>query len=154
MTRTQWRRYQRSKKGIVTSLKDKTVDPEGNQRMVESGRRPAKERLYLPLVKEDPNEDDELGSKFMDSEPYFNVICNVVSILHAQYDMVSEVDDSEEEFDPKDMEEYKPMFYFITNDGSENNRKAIFDQPDDSMKNHLNPLFIQAKVDEIGINKV
>jgi hypothetical protein len=90
----------------------------------------------------------------MDLEPDFDVICNLVSILPTKYDMVSEVDDSEEEFDPKDMEEYKPMCYFVTNDGSENNRKAIFDQPDDSIKNHLKPLFIQAKVDEIGINKV
>jgi hypothetical protein len=62
MTRTQWRRYQRSKKGIVASLEDKTVDLEGHQRMVKSRRRQAKERLFIPLVKEDPNEDDELGS--------------------------------------------------------------------------------------------
>jgi len=67
---------------------------------------------------------------------------------------VSEVDDFEEEFDPKDMEEYKPMCYFVTDDGFESNRKAIFEQPDDSMKNHLKPLFIQAKVDEIGVNKL
>ena len=90
----------------------------------------------------------------MDSEPDFDVICNVVSILPAEYDMVSEVDDSEEEFDPKDMEEYKPMCYIVTNDGSESNRKAIFEQPDDSMKSHLKPLFIEAKVNKIGVNKV
>jgi len=122
--------------------------------MVESRRRPTKERLSFPLVKKDPNEDDELGSKFMDSEPDFDVICNVVSILPTEYDMVSEVDDSEEEFDPKDMGEYKPMCYFVTNDGFENNRKAIFNQPDDLLKNHLKPLLIQAKVGEIAINKV
>jgi len=95
MIRTQWRRCQRSKKDISTSLEDETFDPKGNQRMVESRRRPAKERLSLPLVKEDPDEDDELGSEFMDSEPDFDVICNVVSILSAEYDMVSEVDGSE-----------------------------------------------------------
>jgi len=153
MTRTQWRTYQRSKKGISTSLEDGTVDPKGDQRMVESGRRPTKERLSLPLVEEDPNEDDELGSGFTDSEPDFDVICNLVSILLAEDDMVSEVDDSEEEFDPKDMEEYKPMCYFV-NDGSENDRKVMFEQPNDSMKNLLKPLFIQTKVDDIGINKV
>ena len=101
MTRTQWRRYQRSKKGVVASLEDKTRNPNDGQRMVEPGRRPAKERLSLPLVEEDPNEDDELGSMFMDSELDFDVICNIVSILPAEYDMVSEVDDSEEEFDPQ-----------------------------------------------------
>ena len=52
MTRTQWKRYQRSKKGIVASLEDKIVDPEGHQILVESGRRTAKERLSLPLGSE------------------------------------------------------------------------------------------------------
>jgi len=44
--------------------------------------------LSLPLVKENSNEDDELGSEFMDPEPDFDVICNVVSNLPAEYDMV------------------------------------------------------------------
>ena len=90
----------------------------------------------------------------MDSEPDFDVICNVVSILPAEFDILSEVNDLEEEFNPNGMEEYKPMYYFVTNDGSEGNRKAIFEQLDDSMKNHLKPLLIQAKVDEIGVNKL
>jgi hypothetical protein len=141
MTRIQWKRYQRSKKGGSTSLEDKVVDPKGGQGMVESNRRPVKERLSLPSVEEDPNEDNELGSGFTNSEPDFDVICNLVSILQAEYDMISEVDDSEEEFDPKDMMEYKPMCYFV-DDGSRDNQKAIFEQPDDSMKNHLKPLFI------------
>jgi len=109
--------------------------------MVEPKRRPAKERLSLPLVEEYPNEDNELGSWFTDLEPDFDVICNLVSILPAEYDMISEVDDSEEEFDPKDIWEYKPMCYFVNND-SKDNQKAIFEQPDDSMKSHLKPLFI------------
>jgi len=37
------------------------------------------------------------------------------------------------------MEEYKLMCYFVTNDGSEGNRKAIFEQPNDSMTNHFKP---------------
>jgi len=153
MTRTQWRRYQRSKKGISASLENEIADPKGDQRMVESNRRPAKERLSLPIVKEDPNEDNELGSGFTDSELDFDVICNLVSILLAEYDMISEVDDSEEEFDLKDMGEYKPMCYFV-NDDSKDNQKAIFEQPDGSMRSHLKPLFIQVKVDETSINKV
>jgi len=152
ITKTQWRRFQRPKNGVVVSLEDKTIDPNDDQRMVKPGRRPAKERLSLLLVKDDPGEDDELDSKFMDSEPDFDVICNMVSIFPAEYDMVSEVEDSEEEFDPKDMEEYKLMCFFVTNNGSKEDQKAIFEKPDDSMKNHLKPLFIQARVDEIGIN--
>ncbi|KEH38130.1 hypothetical protein MTR_2g461810 [Medicago truncatula] len=139
MTRNQWRRYRRSKKDISTSLEDETVDPNGDQRTVVSKRRPTKERLYLPLIEEDPNEDNELGSRFTDSEPDLDVICNLVSILPAEYDMISEVDVANEEFEAK---------------AWENNRKAIFEQLDDSMKSHLKPLFIQSKVDEVIINKV
>jgi len=135
MTRTHWRRYQRFKKGISISLEHE------------------KERLSLPLVKENPNKDNELGSGFTDSEPDIDVICNLVSILPVEYDMISEVDDSKEEFDPKGMGEYQPMCYFV-NDGSEDNQKAIFEHLDDSMKSHLKPLLIQAKVDEVSINKV
>jgi len=35
----------------------------------------------------------------MDLEPDFDVLCNVVSILPAQYDVISEVEENEEEFD-------------------------------------------------------
>ena len=94
-----------------------------------------------------------LRSGFTDSEQDFDVICNLVSIVPVEYDMISEVDDSKEEFDPRDMGEYKPMCYFV-NDGSKDNQKAICELPDDSMRSHHKPLFIQAKVDEIGINKV
>jgi len=59
MTRTLWRRYQRSKKGVATSLEDKSVDLDDGRKMVESGRRPAKERMSLPLVEENPDEDDD-----------------------------------------------------------------------------------------------
>jgi len=60
--------------------------------MIESGRRPTKERLSLPSIEEDPNKNDELDSEFMDSEPDFDVICNMVSIFPAEYDTVFEVD--------------------------------------------------------------
>jgi len=77
-----------------------------------------------------------------------------VSILPAEYDVISEVDDSKEDFDPKDMEKYQPMCYYVTNDGCENEQKATFEKPDSFMKKHYKLLFIQAKVDEINIKKV
>ena len=40
----------------------------------------------------------------MDSEPDFDVVCNVVSILPAEYDVVSEVEESEEDYNTEDME--------------------------------------------------
>ena len=79
MTRTQWRRYQRSKKGITASADDKAVNPK--EKMVEIVRRPVKKMLSLPPVKENVVRDDEMDSDFMDSEPNFDLVCNVVSIL-------------------------------------------------------------------------
>jgi len=96
-----------------------------------------KERLSLTPINEDPDEDDGLDSEFMESDPNYNVLCNVVSILPAEYDMVYEGEDSEEEFDPNDMEEYKPTWYFKTNNGSGDEKKATFVKPEDSMKNHF-----------------
>jgi hypothetical protein len=81
MTRTQWRRYQRSKKGIAARANDKAVDPE--EKLVEAVRKPVKEMLSLPLVEENIVGYDEMDSDFMDSEPDFDVLCNVVSILPA-----------------------------------------------------------------------
>ena len=92
MTRTQWRRYQRSKKGVTASSDDKVVDPKGEEKLVETVRRPVKERLSLPPIKENPVGDDEMDSNFLDSEPNFDVLCNVVSIFPAEYDVVSEVE--------------------------------------------------------------
>ena len=78
MTQTQWRRYQWSKKGIAAKANNKAADPK--EKLVETFRRPMKERLSLPLVEENNVEDDEMDSDFMDSEPDFDTVCNVVSI--------------------------------------------------------------------------
>jgi len=45
----------------------------------------------------------------MDSEPDFEVVCNVGSILPAEYEVVSEVEVSEEDYIPEEMEKYKSM---------------------------------------------
>jgi len=91
MTRSQWRRYQRSKKGIAASVDDKAVDPKGKEKLVETVRRPVKERLSMLPVGENPIGDGETDSDFLDSEPNFDVVCNVVSILSVEYDVVSKL---------------------------------------------------------------
>ncbi|PNX69988.1 hypothetical protein L195_g064682, partial [Trifolium pratense] len=66
-------------------------------------RRPLKERLSQPLadqnvddkIEEDNLEDEDL----LDSDPEFDVLVNVVSILPAEYDVWSEVTEGEDEFD-------------------------------------------------------
>jgi hypothetical protein len=40
------------------------------------------------------------------------------------------------------------------NNGCLEEQKATFERPDEGMKNHLKPLFIQTKVNDVGINKV
>lgn len=58
------------------------------------------QRLSLPPVKENPTEDDEMDANFMDSEPDFDIICNVVSLFPSEYDVVYEVEESKDDFDP------------------------------------------------------
>eukprot|EP00256_Glycine_max_P066604 XP_025981199.1 uncharacterized protein LOC100802634 [Glycine max] len=140
MTRTQWRRFQRQKKLAQQN-------PQTGQ-YKEVSRRPVKERL-LPPVDEDKMEDEDL----LDSEPDFDVIC-VVSILPFEYDVQSEVTEIESEFDHFDMADPKPVCYYVMNNGCVEEQLAYFEKPDFQMKSHLKPLFIRAKVENVGINKV
>lgn len=66
MTRSQWRRYQRSKKGIAARSDNKAVDPKGKEKLVELVRRPVNERLCLPFIEENPAGDDEMNLDFLD----------------------------------------------------------------------------------------
>jgi len=52
------------------------------------------------------------------------------------------------------MEKYKSMCCYVTYYGCGDQQKAIFEKSNGCMKDHLKPLFIQAKVDDIGVNKV
>jgi len=67
---------------------------------------------------------------------------------------VSEVEESEKDYNPKDMEKFKSMCCYITDYDCGDQEKAIFEKFNGYMKGPLKPLFIQAKVDNIGINKV
>lgn len=48
----------------------------------------------------------------------------------------------------------KPMCYYMMNDGSINEDCAIFERPNMDMQQHLKPLYISSKVNDVGINKV
>jgi hypothetical protein len=58
MNRTQWKRYQKSKKGIAAKANNKAVDPK--EKLVETVRRPVKERLSLPPVEGNVVGNDEI----------------------------------------------------------------------------------------------
>jgi len=132
------------------------VDPEWKKQVVEVAKRPAKERIFPPLppMKDNLVENEEVNFDFMDSEPDINVVYNAVSILPTEYDIVSKVKDSYEDFDPEDMANHRPMCYYVTNFGCVEDQKVVFENPNGSMKSHLKIVFIPARVDDIGINKV
>ncbi|MCI31552.1 hypothetical protein A2U01_0052764, partial [Trifolium medium] len=94
--------------------------------------------------------DDDL----LDSEPDFDVICNVVSILPREYDVWYEITDREEEFEEPPFADFKPVCYYVMDNGCVEEQQAIFEKPDEGMKNHLKPLFVRAKVNNVGVNKV
>jgi hypothetical protein len=94
-------------------------------------------------------EDDDL----LDSEPNFDVIC-VVSILPSEYDVQSEVTELDEDFDQLNLANPKPMCYYVMNNGCLEEQQTSSEKPYLGMKNHLKPLFIRAKVERVGVNKV
>lgn len=93
-------------------------------------------------------EDEEMTSNFTDSEADFDVIC-VVSILPIEYDVTED-----EEYFTEEMVAHKPMCYYVMNNGCVERQHAMFQRPDYHMNSHLKPLFIQAKIKNIGVNKV
>ena len=87
------------------------------------------------------------------SEESLNILVNVVSILPAEYDFLTEVEDSADT-DAEEMALHKPTCYFVMNNGSIENQDAFFEKPDMAMMSHLKPLLIRAKVEGVAINKV
>ncbi|MCI17140.1 hypothetical protein A2U01_0038287, partial [Trifolium medium] len=162
MTRTQWRRFQRKKK-----LASQKVSVGGNSTVVqkvEVAKRPVKERL-TPIIEvgeaekekvaegendEDYMDDDDL----LDDEPDFDVLVNVISILPAEYDVQTEVNEVEEDQNTVEMASNKPVCYYIMGNGCVEDQNAMFEKPDLGMKNHLKALFVRAKVNGVGVNRI
>lgn len=46
----------------------------------------------------------------------------------------------EEDESAEEMATHKPLWYYVMNDGFVNEDKAIFERPDMSMQQHLNPV--------------
>jgi hypothetical protein len=46
------------------------------------------------------------------------------------------------------------LCYYVMNNGCVENQHAVFEKPDFPMMHHLKPLFIQAKTNGVGVNKV
>lgn len=119
-------------------------------------RRPATERVFPPLPdlnKDVVREDEEMTSNFTGSDPSLDIICNVVSILPVEYDIPSEVSEVESDF-TEEMAIHRPLCYYVMNNGCVEDQHAVFEKPDASLRMHLKPLFVQARINGVGVNKV
>jgi hypothetical protein len=105
------------------------------------------------LKKDLPKEDEEMTSNFFESDPSLDIVCYVVSVLPVKYDVPSEVNEVESDF-TEQMAAHKPLCYYVMNNGCVEDQHAVFERPDVSMTHHLKPLFIQAKINAVGVNKV
>ncbi|CAJ2653510.1 unnamed protein product [Trifolium pratense] len=126
MTRTQWRRFQRKQKLTAKEAGGKAVATQKVEK-VEMAKRPVKERLSIILEEpiaenaqggaedEDDMEDDDL----LDEGSDFDVMVNVVSILPLEYDIPTEVNELEEDFEALNLADQKPMCYYVMQNGRE-----------------------------------
>ena len=90
------------------------------------------------------NEEEMLTDDFeSEGESFFNVNCNVVSVLTYEYNQDTEVDVTEEN-DEEEMTKHRLVCYYIMNSGVVKEQNAFFERPDARMKNHLKPFSIRA----------
>ena len=82
-----------------------------------------------------------------------NMNCNIVSVLPYGYNQETEVEDNEEA-DAVEMAKHQPVCYYVLNSGDVEEQNAIFERPHQGMHSHLKPLYIRAKVGQVGVNKV
>jgi hypothetical protein len=159
MTRTQWRRYQRQKKLAIQS-----PNAGGNIKVdqkIKLAKKPTNEKVYVPVEtseaeneKNTKNEDDYMDDDLSDDEDDFTVLVNVVSILPVEYDVPSEVTEEDNDFEESDMANHKPVCYYVMRNGCVEEQQAVYEKPHEGMKNHLKPLFIRAKINNVGVSKV
>jgi len=118
-------------------------------------KRPATERIFPPLPtlrKDCREEDEELTSNFPESDPSFDLVC-VVSVLPIEYDVPSEINEVESDF-TKEIPIHRPLCYYVMNNGCVEDQHPVFERPDVSIRLHLKPLFIRAKINGVVVNKV
>lgn len=83
-----------------------------------------------------------------------DIICNVVTILPIEFERATEVTEEDDVCLSKEITDHQPMCYYIISNGGVKEENDIFMKPDEDMKKHLKSLFIQVKVNGVGVNKV
>lgn len=75
-------------------------------------------------------------------------------MLPEEYNRVSEVSKTEDDYIQDVATNQKPICYYVTKNGIVEEQYANFERTNPGMMYHLKPLFIMAKVDNTVINKV
>lgn len=88
------------------------------------------------------------------SENDFDVICNVVCVLSIEFYRVTKETKEEENEPVKESANHKPLCYYEMNNDCVDEDKAIFEMTDLGMKQHLKPILLWAKVENVRVNKV
>ena len=147
MTRTQWRYFQRRRQAERQAAEEAAEKNAANKASIgkkymvkvdTNTKERVREFISRPNVKCSEEVTDDFKS---DCEESLNILVNVVSILPAEYDCLTEVEDSED-VNAEEMALHKPTCYFVMNNGSVENQDAFFEKPSMAMKSHLKPLLI------------
>lgn len=77
----------------------------------------------------------------------------MVSVFPREYNQVMEIKEPKDATD-LEMVRHRPVCYYVMNNGCMEEQNAFFERPDEGMKNHLKPLFIRGKVENVGVNKI
>lgn len=160
MSRTQWRRFQRRKqaereaaRGIAR--RGMASGANAGKKVVVKVDTAAKERIREYVRRPTEKCSDEVTNDFnSESEASLDILVNVVSILPQEYNCVTEVEESVDDADAEEMALHQPRCYFMLNDGFAESQEEVFERPTMTMKNHLKPLLIRAKVEGVTVNKV
>ncbi|KEH28057.1 hypothetical protein MTR_5g061535 [Medicago truncatula] len=78
----------------------------------------------VPYHKENMPKEGNGASGPKDQKPNFDVLCKVVLILPAKYDVISEVEDTKEHFDAETMANHKLVVYYVMNNGCAEEQQA------------------------------
>ena len=136
---------------------NKNLDKGKSQKpsVFEAFRKSPSERIFPPLSVVQKGlyvKDEELTSNFTHFEASLNIIL-VVSMLPIEYDVISKVTEDDEDF-TEEVAAHQPKCYYVMDNGCVESQQAMFERPDHHMQHHLKSLFIQAKINDVGINKV
>jgi hypothetical protein len=160
MSKTQWRRFQRRKqaereaaRGIVG--RGVASGANAGKKVVVKVDTTSKEQIREYVRRPTEKCSDEVTDDFnSESEASLDILVNMVSTLPQEYKYVTEVEESVDDADAEEMALHQPRCYFVLNDGSAESQEAVFERPTMTMKNHLKPLLIRARVEGVTINKV